>query len=88
MPPLPPPSSPHLRIGRLVRLHGLSANALNGRQALVFGPEQNGRVAVRLVEASAEGQGFAGVRQGCGKGYQGGEFAGVSCPGLFVYFPC
>jgi hypothetical protein len=52
--PLPPPSSPHLRIGRLVRLHGLSAHALNGRQALVFGPEQNGRVAVRLVEASAE----------------------------------
>jgi hypothetical protein len=54
MQPLPPPSSPHLRIGRLVRLHGLSAHALNGRQALVFGPEQNGRVAVRLVEASAE----------------------------------
>jgi hypothetical protein len=52
--PLPPPSSPHLRNGSLVRLHGLSARALNGRQALVFGPEQNGRVAARLVEASAE----------------------------------
>ena len=54
MQPLPPPSSPHLRIGRLVHLHGLSAHALNGRQALVFGPDRNGRVAVRLVEASVE----------------------------------
>ncbi len=54
MQPMPPPSSPHLSIGRLVCLHGLSALALNGRQALVFGAEQNGRVPVRLVEASAE----------------------------------
>ena len=52
--PMPAPSSDHLRIGRLVRLHGLSAHALNGRQALVFGPEVNGGVAVRLVEARAE----------------------------------
>jgi hypothetical protein len=52
--PMPAPSSDHLRIGRLVRLHGLSAHALNGRQALVFGPEVNGRVPVRLVEARAE----------------------------------
>jgi tetratricopeptide (TPR) repeat protein len=50
----PPVSSHHLRIGCLVRLHGLSTHALNGRQALVFGPEQNGRVAVRLVEESTE----------------------------------
>jgi hypothetical protein len=50
---LPPtPSSEHLRIGRLVRLHGLSTHSLNGCQALVFGPEHNGRVPVRLVEAS------------------------------------
>jgi hypothetical protein len=48
------PSSDHLRIGRLVRLHGLSTKALNGSQALVFGPEQNGRVVVRLVQASDE----------------------------------
>ena len=52
--PLPSPSLHHLRIGRLVRLHGLSALALNGRQALVFGAEANGRVPVRLVEASDE----------------------------------
>jgi hypothetical protein len=52
--PMPSPPSPHLRIGLLVRLHGLSALALNGSQALMFGPEQNGRVPVRLVEASAE----------------------------------
>jgi hypothetical protein len=50
--PPPTPSSEHLRIGRLVCLHGLSAHALNGRQALVFGAEGNGRVRVRLVEAS------------------------------------
>ena len=67
MPPLPPPSSPHLRIGRLVRLHGLSAHALNGRQALVFGPEQNGRVAVRLVEASAEVRASLGWGRGVEK---------------------
>jgi hypothetical protein len=65
--PLPPPSSPHLRIGRLVRLHGLSAKALNGRQALVFGPEQNGRVAVRLVEASGEVRGSLGWGRGVEK---------------------
>jgi len=65
--PLPPPSSPHLRIGRLVRLHGLSTNALNGRQALVFGPEQNGRVAVRLVEASAEVRASLGWGRGVEK---------------------
>jgi hypothetical protein len=65
--PLPPPSSPHLRIGHLVRLHGLSAKALNGRQALVFGPEQNGRVAVRLVEASGEVRASLGWGRGVEK---------------------
>ena len=42
------------RIGCLVRLHGVSAHALNGSQVLVFGPEVNGRVPVRLVEARTE----------------------------------
>ena len=65
--PLPPPSSPHLSIGRLLRLHGLSAHALNGRQALVFGPEQNGRVVVRLVEASAEVRASLGWGRGVEK---------------------
>jgi len=72
MQPMPAPSSDHLRIGRLVRLHGLSAHALNGSQALVFGPEQNGRVPVRLVEARAEVSN-AGVGEGSGKGDQGGK---------------
>jgi hypothetical protein len=52
--PMPSPSSDHLRVGCLVRFHGLSAPALNGRLALVFGPERNGQVAVRLVEASSD----------------------------------
>jgi tetratricopeptide (TPR) repeat protein len=72
MQPMTAPSSDHLRIGRLVRLHGLSAHALNGSQALVFGPEQNGRVPVRLVEARAEVSN-AGVGEGSGKGDQGGK---------------
>jgi tetratricopeptide (TPR) repeat protein len=50
--PPPMPSSEHLRIGRLVRMHGLSTHVLNGCQALIFGREHNGRVPVRLVEAS------------------------------------
>ena len=61
------PSSDHLRIGRLVRLHGLSTQALNGSQAPVFGPEQNGRVAVRLVEASAEVRASLGWGRGVEK---------------------
>ncbi len=65
---LPPtPTSEHLRIGRLVCLHGLSVHALNGRQALVFGPEQNGRVPVRLVEASAEVRASLGWGRGVEK---------------------
>ncbi len=52
--PSHPPSLEHLRIGRLVRLHDLPSHALNGSEALVFGPEQNGLVPVRLVEASDE----------------------------------
>jgi hypothetical protein len=62
--PLPPPSSHHLRIGRLVRLHSMSALALNGRQALVFGAEVNGRVPVRLVEASDEVRAAVGWAKG------------------------
>ena len=65
--PMPNPSCDHLRIGRLVRLHGLRAHALNGRQALVFGPEQNGRVAVRLVEASDEVRAAVGWERGVEK---------------------
>ena len=53
-PPSPDHSSEHLRIGRLVCFHGLPFQALNSREALVFGPEQNGLVPVRLVEASDE----------------------------------
>jgi hypothetical protein len=49
--PLPPE---HLRFYRFVQLHGLSALALNGMQALVFGAEGNGRVPVWLEEASDE----------------------------------
>jgi hypothetical protein len=67
MQPLPPPSSPHLRIGFLVRLHGLSTVALNGRQALVFGLEQNGRVAVWLVRASADVRASLGWGRGMEK---------------------
>ena len=52
--PPPEPSSEHLRIGRLVRLHCLSTRALNGCQVLVCGPERGGRVPVRLVEAREE----------------------------------
>ena len=64
---MPKPSCDHLRIGRLVRLHGLCTHALNGRQALVFGPEQNGRVAVRLVEASDEVRAAVGWGRGVEK---------------------
>lgn len=67
MQPMPYPSTDHLRVGCLVRLHGLSAHALNGRQALVFGPEQNGRVAVRLVEASDEVRAAVGWGRGVEK---------------------
>jgi hypothetical protein len=62
--PLPPPSSHHLLIGRLVRLHGLSTLALNGRQALVFGAECNGRMPVRLVEGSDEVRAALGWAKG------------------------
>jgi hypothetical protein len=61
---MPPPSCHHLRISRLVRLHGLSALALNGRQALVFGTEGNGQVPVRLVEASDEVRAALGWAKG------------------------
>ena len=64
MQPLPSTTSHRLRIGRLVRLHGLSALALNGRQALVFGAEANGRVPVRLVEASDEVRAALGWAKG------------------------
>ncbi len=63
----PSPASEHLRIGRLVRLHGLSTDALNGCQALAFGPERNGRVPVRLVEASDAVR----ASVGWGKGVEG-----------------
>ena len=67
---MPPPSCHHLRIGRLVRLHGLSALALNDRQALVFGAEGNGRVPVRLVEASDEVRAVLGWAKGQEKAFE------------------
>ncbi len=48
-------------------VHGLSSHALNGRQALVFGPEQNSRVAVRLVEVSPEVRASLGWGRGVEK---------------------
>ena len=77
--PMPNPSSDptRLRIGHLVRLHDLRAHALNGSQALVFGPEQNGRVPVRLVEASDEVRAAVGWGKGVEKKIKGGKLAGA-----------
>ena len=80
MQPMLTPSSDHLRIGRLVRLHGLSAHALNGSQALVFGPEQNGRVPVRLVEARAEVRATLGWGRGVEKAIKVENLQGMGQP--------